>query len=47
VEEILIKIGERTETKYVDPEGIVYQEQYKIFPNFSNLKRYIVVILSK
>lgn len=31
----------------IDSEGDKYQEYYKIFPEFSYLKRYLVVILSK
>jgi hypothetical protein len=46
VEEIIKRIQERTETPYIDLEGILYQEQSKIFPNFSHLKRYLIVILS-
>ena len=46
VEEILQRIQERAETSYEDPNGILYQDQYKIFPNFPHLKRYLIVILS-
>jgi len=47
VQEILQRIQERAETSYEDPNGTLYQDQYKIFPNFPHLKRYLVVILSK
>jgi hypothetical protein len=44
--EIIERIIERSETSYDDPQGMFYQEQYKIFPNFPLLKRYLIVILS-
>lgn len=33
--------------KLIDSEGEYYQEYYKLFPEFSHLKRYLVAILSK
>src|ERR1035437_393500 len=44
--EIFTKINERTEASYIDIEGLLYQQQYKIFPNFPYLKRYLIVMLS-
>jgi hypothetical protein len=44
--EIIERIIERSETSYEDPQGIFYQDQYKIFPNYPYLKRYLIVILS-
>ena len=46
-DEIIERIELRTETTYSDMNGEYYQKQYKIFPNFPLLKRYIVTILSK
>ena len=41
------RIDLRTTLSYLDEEGNKYQEYYKIFPEFSLLKRYMVAILSK
>ena len=30
-----------------DIDGSIYQEYYKTYPNFEELKRYLVVLLSK
>lgn len=46
-DEILNKITERTTQIYLDLEGETYQKYYKIFPNFQQLKRYIITILTK
>lgn len=46
-DDILEKISERTETIHLDLEGNIYQFYYKKLPNFEQLKRYIIVILSK
>lgn len=47
IEEIIMRILERTKTFHIDTDGSAYLNQYKIFPNFSLLKRYLVVILTK
>ena len=42
------KLVDRTKyQKIADGNGIMYQEQYKLFPNFSLLKRYLIVLLTK
>ena len=46
VEEILTKIQERTKKYINDPDGSIYLSYYKILPDFSHLKRYLIVILS-
>jgi len=45
--EIIERIAERTEYSFIDLEGNTYQKYYKLFPNFTHLKRYIVSILTK
>jgi hypothetical protein len=47
VKDIVERIAERTETGILDEEGISYQQYYKVFPDFQQLKRYLIVILSK
>lgn len=47
LDEILTRISEKTKTKYPDLSGEIYQTYYKILPNFTNLKRYLITILSK
>jgi hypothetical protein len=47
IEEIVAQLSIRTETSFYDYEGTDYLKNYKIFPNFTLLKRYLVVILSK
>ena len=44
--EILARIQERTKKYQNDLDGSVYLSYYKILPNFSRLKRYLIVILS-
>jgi hypothetical protein len=46
VEEILARIQERTKKYINDSDGSIYLSYYKILPNFSRLKRYLIVILS-
>ena len=41
------RIDLRTTFTYLDETGTKYQEYYKIFPEFTLLKRYLVAILSK
>ena len=45
----IIEIFQNSQTAvYInDMDGQMYHNQYKIFPNFQNLKRYLVVILTK
>jgi len=45
--EIITRITQRSIKTINDLEGLEYQAQYKIFPNFQLLKRYMVVILTK
>ena len=45
-EEIITQLSLRTETSHYDYEGTDYINYYKIFPNFTLLKRYIIVMLS-
>ena len=50
VNDIIHKLGERLKIgcEYItDLDGEMHQSQYKIFPNFTHLKRYLIVILSK
>ena len=47
ISELLTRIGQRTNDSTLDFDGTLYQKYYKIFPNFEQLKRYIVTILSK
>jgi len=47
IEEILQRISVRAKTAHIDLEGNSYQLYYKLLPNFTHLKRYLVVILSK
>ena len=47
IQAITERIAERTETGLVDEEGISYQQYYKILPDFQQLKRYLIVVLSK
>jgi hypothetical protein len=46
VEEILTRIQERTKKYLNDSDGSTYLSYYKTLPNFSRLKRYLIVILS-
>jgi len=45
-DEIILEISKRTKASLIDLEGISYQQYLRIFPNFSYLKRYLVIILS-
>lgn len=45
--ELLAAITERCDKSINDLDGEIYQSYYKIFPNYTHLKRYIVSILSK
>ena len=47
IEIIKNSLSLRTIISYDDVDGSIYQSYYKLFPNFSFLKRYLVVILSK
>jgi len=47
ISELLTRIGQRTNDSTLDFDGTLYQKYYKIFPNFEQLKRYLVTILSK
>lgn len=50
INNIIHKLGERlkTDSEFItDLDGEIYQSHYKIFPNFSNLKRYLIVLLTK
>jgi len=46
ITELLNNIVQRSKRVITDFEGIEYQKQYRIFPNFIYLKRYLIVILS-
>ena len=46
-EEIIGKLSERTQTTFSDTDGSTYLSYYKILPNFTHLKRYLISILSK
>ena len=47
IENIKSKIIEKTNNYINDPEGLIYLNEYKSYPNFEDLKRYIVVLMSK
>ena len=47
IDELILKISERTKEVHIDLDGETYQKYYKIFPNFNQLKRYMVVLLTK
>lgn len=46
-EEIISRLIEKSEKVYNDLDCSIYKSYYKIFPNYLQLKRYIVVLLSK
>jgi hypothetical protein len=46
-EMIIEHVNVRAEQVLNDLDGMMYVNQYKIFPNFARLKRYLVVILTK
>jgi len=47
IEEIKRRILEKTKIIYPDLSGEIYLKYYKILPNFTHLKRYLITILSK
>ena len=47
ISQIKSKIIEISDNYIDDPEGSIYLENYKSYPNFEDLKRYLVVLLSK
>ena len=47
INEIISNLCARTTKSYDDLSGDTYQLYYKILPNFSRLKRYLIVIMSK
>jgi hypothetical protein len=47
VNKIIERISERTNTIHTDLNGEIYEYYYKILPNFPQLKRYIVTLLTK
>lgn len=47
IDEIIKKLNTRTSSVFNDLDGKIYDLYYKKFPNFSNIKRYIIVILTK
>ena len=44
INDILLRINDRTKSIITDMDGTYYQKYYKIFPNYEHLKRYIVTI---
>ena len=46
IDEIISNISARTTKHYDDLKGEIYLSHYKILPNFTHLKRYLIVILS-
>ena len=42
---ILYRISERTQGIYLDSNGEIYQSYNKILPNFTQLRRYLVVLI--
>jgi hypothetical protein len=47
LDEIKTKINQKAKVQYLDLSGEIYQSYYKILPNFTHLKRYLITILSK
>jgi len=47
INDIIRSINERSKKIIDDLDGDLYMTQYKIFPNFNLLKRYLITILSK
>ncbi len=47
IDEIRSKIIMKTKIVHLDLSGEIYQTYYKILPNFTHLKRYLITILSK
>jgi hypothetical protein len=46
-QEIIKSLRQRTSKCFYDPDATIYQSYYKILPNFTLLKRYLITILSK
>jgi len=47
IDEIISEVSNKSARYINDQDGQMYINQYKIFPNFSQLKRYLVVIFSR
>jgi len=49
IDELLQTIHKKVPIQHIynDFDGEIYQKHYKIFPNFDELKRYLIVLLSK
>ena len=47
IEQIIKLLSEKTITYFPDLDGELFITQSKIFPTFSNLKRYLIILLSK
>jgi hypothetical protein len=47
ISEMFSILSEKANELHVDLEGETYQFHYKTFPNFTHLKRYMVVLLTK
>lgn len=49
--EIITKVRDRIDSDFgfyhTDPDGETFQKYYKILPNFTHLRRYIITLLSK
>lgn len=45
IEEIINKLSQRTKILHIDLSGDTYLSYYKIFPNFSQLKRFLIILL--
>jgi hypothetical protein len=47
INDIIMKISERTKEVFNDVDGEIYKEYYQIFPEFTFLKRYLISMLKK
>lgn len=47
IDKIFSRLNERSLMEVKDDEGVIYQDYYKIFPEFTHLKRFIIVLLLK
>ncbi len=47
VEAVMKILMDRSKISHIDLDGEIYQTNYKIFPNFQYLKRFLVVMLTK
>ena len=47
VENLSHRISGRANTIHIDLDGKTYEEYYKILPNFTQLKRYLITLLTK